>query len=71
MQNYTINQSKVIFLKQKTQSKSGKPGCSDTCHSCGRSVKEGCTHCSLACKVRWFTILHDHICSLATRMAVD
>jgi len=51
VQNYTINQAKVVFLRQKSQSRSGKPGGVDCCCGCGRTVKEGCAFCSLACKI--------------------
>jgi len=52
VQNYTINQAKVVFLRQKSQSRSGKPGGVDCCCGCGRTIKEGCAFCSLACKIQ-------------------
>ncbi|KAF6263735.1 PLATZ transcription factor-domain-containing protein [Scenedesmus sp. NREL 46B-D3] len=51
VQTYTINQAKVMFLNQRPQSKMGRPGAPDACHTCARTLREGCSYCSLACKL--------------------
>ncbi|KAF8059710.1 hypothetical protein HT031_005118 [Scenedesmus sp. PABB004] len=51
VQTYIINQAKVMFLNQRPQSKMAAPGAPDGCVSCGRTLREGCTYCCLACKV--------------------
>jgi hypothetical protein len=51
-QTYTINQAKVMFLNQRAQSKMGKPGAPDACHTCARTLREGCSYCSLSCKLQ-------------------
>lgn len=52
VQNYIINQAKVMFLNHRPHSKPGKPGAPDTCRTCRRHLREGYLFCSLACKVR-------------------
>lgn len=51
LQTYIINQAKVMFLNQRPQSKIGRPGAPDSCQTCARTLREGCSYCSLACKV--------------------
>lgn len=51
LQTYIINQAKVMFLNQRPQSKMGRPGAPDACVTCARTLREGCSYCSLACKV--------------------
>eukprot|EP00878_Enallax_costatus_P011964 GHUV01012491.1.p1 GENE.GHUV01012491.1~~GHUV01012491.1.p1 ORF type:complete len:168 (+),score=40.93 GHUV01012491.1:1090-1593(+) len=51
VQTYIINQAKVMFLNQRPQSKMGRPGAPDSCLTCARTLREGCSYCSLACKV--------------------
>ncbi|WIA21665.1 hypothetical protein OEZ85_000837 [Tetradesmus obliquus] len=55
VQTYTINQAKVMFLNQRPQSKISKPGAPDACHTCARTLREGCSYCSLACKLQALT----------------
>lgn len=50
MQSYTINSSKVIFLKKRPQSRQFK-GSGNICTSCDRTLQEPYVHCSLECKV--------------------
>eukprot|EP00877_Chromochloris_zofingiensis_P010676 jgi/Chrzof1/5862/Cz16g18150.t1 len=51
LQTYTINQAKVVFLNHRPQSKLMRPGAADACQTCRRGLREGCSFCSLACKV--------------------
>lgn len=51
LQTYIINQAKVMFLNQRPQSRMGRPGAPDACITCARTLREGCSYCSLACKV--------------------
>lgn len=51
IQTYIINQAKVMFLNQRPQSKMSRPGASDACTICARTLREGCSYCSLACKI--------------------
>lgn len=51
VQTYTINQAKVVFLNHRPQSKQLAPGAADGCAVCCRALREGCTYCSLSCKV--------------------
>jgi hypothetical protein len=51
LQTYIINQAKVMFLNQRPQSKMSRPGAADACLICSRTLREGCSYCSLACKV--------------------
>eukprot|EP00879_Flechtneria_rotunda_P001724 GHRR01001887.1.p1 GENE.GHRR01001887.1~~GHRR01001887.1.p1 ORF type:complete len:268 (+),score=72.43 GHRR01001887.1:334-1137(+) len=51
VQTYIINQAKVMFLNQRPQSKMSRPGAPDACVTCSRTLREGCSYCSLACKV--------------------
>jgi len=50
-QTYIINQAKVMFLNQRPQSKMSRPGAADACLICSRTLREGCSYCSLACKI--------------------
>ncbi|XP_020265655.1 uncharacterized protein LOC109841178 isoform X1 [Asparagus officinalis] len=50
VQSYTINSSKVVFLKKRPQSRQFK-GSGNICTSCERSLQEPYVHCSLGCKV--------------------
>jgi hypothetical protein len=50
-QTYIINQAKVMFLNQRPQSKMSRPGAADACLVCARTLREGCSYCSLSCKV--------------------
>ncbi len=50
-QTYIINQAKVIFLNHRPQTKMSKAGASDACLTCSRALREGCSYCSLACKI--------------------
>ncbi|XP_019707844.1 protein RGF1 INDUCIBLE TRANSCRIPTION FACTOR 1 [Elaeis guineensis] len=50
VQSYTINSSKVVFLKKRPQSRQFK-GSGNICTSCDRSLQEPYIHCSLGCKV--------------------
>lgn len=51
VQNYIINQAKVMFLNHRPHSKPNKPGAPDSCRTCRRHLREGYLFCSLACKV--------------------
>eukprot|EP00775_Hariotina_reticulata_P005294 gene5294-5529_t len=51
VQTYIINAAKVMFLNQRPQSKMSQPGAPDACVTCARTLREGCSYCSLACKV--------------------
>jgi hypothetical protein len=51
VQTYTINQAKVVFLNHRPQAKQLPPGAADGCAICCRALREGCTYCSLSCKV--------------------
>jgi hypothetical protein len=51
VQTYTINQAKVVFLNHRPQAKQLHAGAPDGCAVCSRALREGCTYCSLACKV--------------------
>ncbi|GMN56056.1 hypothetical protein TIFTF001_025170 [Ficus carica] len=50
IQPYTINGAKVIFLKQRSQSRSVK-GSANICFTCDRILQEPFHFCSLSCKV--------------------
>ncbi|KAI3982150.1 hypothetical protein MKX01_019056 [Papaver californicum] len=50
VQSYTINSSKVVFIKKRPQSRQFK-GSGNFCTSCDRSLQEPYVHCSLGCKV--------------------
>ncbi|CAL9089414.1 unnamed protein product, partial [Musa acuminata var. zebrina] len=52
VQSYTINSSKVVFLKKRPQSRQFK-GSGNICTSCDRSLQEPFIHCSLGCKVEY------------------
>ena len=51
MQTYIINQAKVIFLNPRPHSKLSHPGATDACQTCNRCLRDGCSFCSLSCKV--------------------
>ncbi|XP_044508096.1 protein RGF1 INDUCIBLE TRANSCRIPTION FACTOR 1-like [Mangifera indica] len=50
IQPYTINHAKVIFLKQRAQSRSCK-GSANMCFTCERILQDSFHFCSLSCKV--------------------
>nr|GMC58615.1 3-oxoacyl-[acyl-carrier-protein] synthase 3 protein like [Ipomoea batatas] len=50
VQAYTINSSKVVFIKKRPQNRQFK-GSGNYCTSCDRSLQEPFIHCSLGCKV--------------------
>ncbi|XP_074570418.1 protein RGF1 INDUCIBLE TRANSCRIPTION FACTOR 1 [Curcuma longa] len=50
VQSYTINSSKVVFLKKRPQNRQFK-GSGNLCTSCDRCLQEPYVHCSLECKV--------------------
>ncbi|KAJ4748078.1 PLATZ transcription factor [Rhynchospora pubera] len=50
VQSYTINSSKVVFLKKRPQNRQFK-GSGNICTSCDRCLQEPYIHCSLGCKV--------------------
>ncbi|CAA6670214.1 unnamed protein product [Spirodela intermedia] len=50
VQPYTINSSKVVFIKKRPQSRQFK-GSGNFCSSCDRCLQEPYLHCSLGCKV--------------------
>ncbi|PKA62449.1 hypothetical protein AXF42_Ash009335 [Apostasia shenzhenica] len=50
VQSYTINSSKVVFIKKRPQNRQFK-GSGNICTSCDRSLQEPYIHCSLGCKV--------------------
>ncbi|ONK78918.1 uncharacterized protein A4U43_C01F990 [Asparagus officinalis] len=56
VQPYTINSSKVVFLKKRPQSRQFKGN--NTCTSCDRSLQEPYIYCSLGCKVDYL-LRHD------------
>lgn len=51
IQTYIINQAKVIFLNPRPHSKLSSPGATDACQTCNRCLRDGCSFCSLSCKV--------------------
>ncbi|KMZ71172.1 PLATZ transcription factor family protein [Zostera marina] len=50
VQSYTINSSKVVFIKKRPQNRHFK-GSGNFCTSCDRCLQEPYIHCSLGCKV--------------------
>ncbi|XP_072980331.1 protein RGF1 INDUCIBLE TRANSCRIPTION FACTOR 1-like [Typha angustifolia] len=52
VQSYTINSSKVVFIKKRSQSRQFK-GSGNVCTSCDRILQEPYIHCSLECKVNY------------------
>ncbi|KAG8070053.1 hypothetical protein GUJ93_ZPchr0006g43938 [Zizania palustris] len=52
VQSYTINSSKVVFLKKRPQNRQFK-GSGNICTSCDRGLQEPYFHCSLDCKVEY------------------
>ncbi|CAA6670943.1 unnamed protein product [Spirodela intermedia] len=50
VQSYTINSSKVVFIKKRPQNRQFK-GSGNSCSSCDRTLQEPYIHCSLGCKV--------------------
>ncbi|XP_047308128.1 protein RGF1 INDUCIBLE TRANSCRIPTION FACTOR 1-like [Impatiens glandulifera] len=52
VQAYTINSSKVMFIKKRPQNRQFK-GSGNYCTSCDRSLQEPFIHCSLGCKVEF------------------
>uniref|UniRef100_A0A453NGY6 B box-type domain-containing protein n=1 Tax=Aegilops tauschii subsp. strangulata TaxID=200361 RepID=A0A453NGY6_AEGTS len=52
VQSYTINSSKVVFLKKRPQNRQFK-GSGNICTSCDRSLQEPYFYCSLDCKVEY------------------
>uniref|UniRef100_A0A7N0V735 B box-type domain-containing protein n=1 Tax=Kalanchoe fedtschenkoi TaxID=63787 RepID=A0A7N0V735_KALFE len=57
VQAYTINSSKVVFIKKRKQNRQFK-GSGNYCTSCDRSLQEPYFHCSLGCKVE-FILKHN------------
>uniref|UniRef100_A0A7N0RFE4 B box-type domain-containing protein n=1 Tax=Kalanchoe fedtschenkoi TaxID=63787 RepID=A0A7N0RFE4_KALFE len=57
VQAYTINSSKVVFIKKRKQNRQFK-GSGSCCTSCDRSLQEPYFHCSLGCKVE-FILKHN------------
>ncbi|KAK1292978.1 hypothetical protein QJS10_CPB17g02158 [Acorus calamus] len=52
VQAYTINSSKVVFIKKRPQSRQFK-GLGNICSSCDRTLQQPYIHCSLECKVNY------------------
>uniref|UniRef100_A0ACD5YRH5 Uncharacterized protein n=2 Tax=Avena sativa TaxID=4498 RepID=A0ACD5YRH5_AVESA len=52
VQSYTINSSKVVFLKKRPQNRQFK-GSGNICTSCDRSLQEPYFYCSMDCKVEY------------------
>ncbi|KAF8377946.1 hypothetical protein HHK36_031335 [Tetracentron sinense] len=52
VQSYTTNSAKVVFLKQRPQTRPLK-GSGRVCNNCERSLQEPYHFCSLACKVQY------------------
>lgn len=50
VQTYIINNARVVFLKQRAQSRPAK-GFSNYCETCERSLQESYRYCCIACKV--------------------
>ncbi|CAN0901118.1 Protein RGF1 INDUCIBLE TRANSCRIPTION FACTOR 1 [Linum grandiflorum] len=50
VQAYTINNSKVVFIKKRPQNRQLK-GSGNNCTSCNRGLQDPFIHCSLGCKV--------------------
>ncbi|XP_047326199.1 protein RGF1 INDUCIBLE TRANSCRIPTION FACTOR 1-like [Impatiens glandulifera] len=50
VQAYTINSSKVVFIKKRPQNRQFK-GSNNFCTSCDRTLQEPFIHCSLGCKI--------------------
>lgn len=50
VQSYIINNARVVFLKQRPQSRPAK-GFSNYCSTCQRSLQESYLYCCIACKV--------------------
>lgn len=51
MQSYTINSAKVVFLKQRPNTRPFK-GSGNICLTCDRLLQEPFHFCSLSCKVK-------------------
>jgi hypothetical protein len=51
VQTYTVNQARVVFVHPRASAKPPPPGASAGCGVCRRALREGCSYCSLACKV--------------------
>eukprot|EP00798_Chlamydomonas_sp_ICE-L_P011191 gene11191-18806_t len=51
VQVYIVNQANVVFLNHRPQSKPARSSSHDSCQTCARQLREGCSFCSLACKV--------------------
>ncbi|KZV49030.1 hypothetical protein F511_10981 [Dorcoceras hygrometricum] len=51
VQSYTTNNSKVVFLKERAQSRAGRGGGS-LCSNCDRNLQDSFLFCSLSCKLQ-------------------
>ncbi|XP_077221510.1 PLATZ transcription factor family protein [Tasmannia lanceolata] len=58
VQSYTVNNAKVVFLKQRPQSRPSK-GSANMCFTCDRILQEPFHFCSLSCKVDYFVSQED------------
>lgn len=66
IQPYTINSAKVIFLKQRPQSKSCKVT-ANACNTCDRILQEPFHFCSLSCKVDYMVYEGESLSSILHR----
>ncbi|XP_073313789.1 protein RGF1 INDUCIBLE TRANSCRIPTION FACTOR 1-like isoform X1 [Primulina huaijiensis] len=51
VQSYTTNNSKVVFLRERAQSRPGRGG-GNLCISCDRNLQDSFLFCSLSCKLQ-------------------
>lgn len=54
IQTYTVNHAQAIFLSAKDKTLVGpyyRVDSSSSCATCHRGLRNGCSYCSLACKV--------------------
>ncbi|RAL49851.1 hypothetical protein DM860_002142 [Cuscuta australis] len=67
IQPYTINSAKVIFLNQRTQSRSSCKGSANYCFTCDRILQAPHSFCSLSCKVDFMVYNDQDLCSIVSK----